>query len=205
MNNTMSGHKRLNGCIQRVCFLCTPRMSPGQHLLLYRGFQLPACGICSCRDNPLRVLLFSPYMLVPSGISLMLDPRVGRMLGQLGASTDRQLVLYVRIGRCFCVGNGVNIVFWGKKDCISWVETKQKASRGGLPATPEAKGKTIFDRLAPRARSTAARQNPRPKGRGGFILCQFFDNRTCILLSDLHFICSVVFDEIFDLQFLVRR
>ena len=36
-------------------------------------------------------------------------------------------------------------------------------------------------------------------------LCQFFDNRTYILLSDLHFIYSVVFDEMFDLQSLVRR
>jgi hypothetical protein len=36
-------------------------------------------------------------------------------------------------------------------------------------------------------------------------LCQFFDNRTCILLSNLHFIYSVVFDEMFDLQSLVRR
>ena len=60
----------------------------------------------------------------------MLDPGVGRMLGQFGASTDQQLILYVRIGAFFCVGNGVNTVFWGKKDCISWVETKQKKPPG---------------------------------------------------------------------------
>jgi hypothetical protein len=58
------------------------------------------------------------------------------MLGQFGASTDQQLILYVRIGAFFCVGNGVNTVFWGKKDCISWVETKQKASREGITRNP---------------------------------------------------------------------
>jgi hypothetical protein len=30
----------------------------------------------------------------------------------------------------------VNTVFWGKKDCISWVEAKQKASKEGITRNP---------------------------------------------------------------------
>jgi hypothetical protein len=43
----------------------------------------------------------------------------------------------------------VNTVFWGKKDCISWVEAKQKASKEGITRNPRGieikKGRAIAD------------------------------------------------------------